>query len=80
MLFVKCALLLAAIFFGQTAAGLFDPSSMLHKRDDFHTSSLTAVNVQSELERREVSFDPRHTCEHHYVDRMSSCYQNLSLR
>lgn len=70
MLPVLCAFLSAVIIFGQTAAGLLlSPSSIPFKRDDSQTSVLMAVTVQSELERREVNFAPKHTCEHHYVDR-----------
>ncbi len=70
MLFVWWTFSSAAIVFGQAAAGFSDPASSPLGRDESRTSVLTAVNVQSKLERREVNFGLKYACEHHYVDRM----------
>jgi len=70
MLFLRCVLLAATAFFGRAAAEISDPSSTILQRDDSHSRVLTAITLRSELDRREVDFTPKHTCEHHYADRM----------
>jgi hypothetical protein len=70
MLFFSCALLAATAFFGRTAAEISDLSPKLLQRDESQNRVLTAITLRSELERREVDFTLKHTCEHHYADRM----------
>jgi hypothetical protein len=70
MLFLLCPLLAATVFFGRTAAEIPDLSSTILQREDSPTRVLTAITLRSDLERREVDFTLKHTCEHHYADRM----------
>jgi hypothetical protein len=70
MLFLFCTLLAATILFRQSFAGDLDPLSTPFNRDGSQTRVLTAITVQSELERRQINFAPKHTLEHHYADRI----------
>jgi hypothetical protein len=71
MLFLLCTVLVASFLFGRTAVQALDSSSTpLERRDDSNIQILTAINIRSELERRDVDFTPKYTWEHHYADRI----------
>jgi len=70
MLFLLCTLLAASFLFGRTTATASDSSSTPFRGGDSHIQVLKAINVRSELERREVDFTPKHIWEHHYADRI----------
>lgn len=68
MLFSKSEFLLVLVLCWKTLV-VHASNIVQRETNDGIITSLTAVTVRSELEKRQPDFTPKHACEHHYADR-----------